>query len=293
MSSGERGPAEAEADVGGEPAATSRDRGIVAFDNSGTVSDVVVEAVGFTDDADYDVPVPGVRRDRPTVLVNVCLGDVGALDTDAPLGTVLGETDVTVHLALSNVEVDDPVGAVETGVRRSLLADATTPARPLFDAAARLRGRVAEEHGYDDPPIGVQLTIELAPATVHRGYAYASVPRSESRPTVEAIRELGFDVHIVSGDARDVLEAVAEHVGVPRENVHALQSPDGKAETVTALQGLTDGRVVMVGDYVNDRLAFERADHAVLVCEDGDPDPTLARRVDAVAGSLSDVLTRL
>jgi hypothetical protein len=31
----------------------------------------------------------------------------------------------------------------------------------------------------------------------------------------------------------------------------------------------------------------------VLVCTDCEPDPTLARRVDTVAGSLSEVITRL
>lgn len=266
---------------------SGHDHGVVAFDNSGTVSDVVVETVAFTDDADYDVPVPGVRTDRPTALVNVALDDLGVLATDASLGAVLGEVGTDVHLALSNVEVGRSEAA------RSVLADADTTARPLFDAAERLRERVAEGYGREDPPVGVQLTVELEPGTVHRGFAYASVPRSEARSTVAGVRERGFDVHLVSGDAMPVLEAVASHVGVPAGNVHALQSPVDKAETLASLRERIDGPVVMVGDYVNDRLAFERADRAVLVCRDEKPDPALVRRVDAVAGSLSEVLTRL
>lgn len=304
MTPRERDTVGRETDVEREPRSRGRDRGVVAFDNSGTVSDVVVERVGFTDDADYDVPVPGIREDRPTALVNVCVLDHTLLDTDGSLGSVLGESDASIHLALSNLGTTDAEarrspcaggvsGRDEVEARRSTLADTTAPARLLFGAAERLRGRIAEEHGRDDTPVGLQLTVELDPATVHRGYAYAAVPRPESRRIVEAVRERGFDVHLVSGDAREVLESVAAHVGIPPENVHALQSPDGKAETVSALRERTGGPVVMVGDYVNDRLAFERADRAVLVCETGDPDPTLARRVDAVAGSLSDVLTRL
>lgn len=272
---------------GGDEGGGATSRGVVAFDNSGTVSDAVVETVGYLDDADLDCPVPAVGVDRPVVLVNVALDGFAVLDTDAPLGTVLADADAPIHLALSNVET------TEAAARRATLADGVAPARPLFEAVTRLRDRVVDEHGHDDPPVGVQLAVELDPGRVHRGFAYASVPRPESRSTVEALHDRGFDVHLVSGDAAGVLESVAAQVGVAPENVHAYQSPDGKAETVAALRERSGGPVVMVGDYVNDRLAFERADRAVLVCADGEPDPTLARRVDTVAGSLSEVITRL
>lgn len=264
--------------------------GAVAFDNSGTVSDVVVESVGFTPDGDggdLETPVPSVGPDRPVALVNVALEEPAALDTDAPLGSVLADADAPLHLALSNVE------PTESEVRRATLADGAAPARPLFEAADRLGQRVTAEHGHEDPPVGVQLVVELGSGTVHRGFAYASVPRPESPSAVEAVRERGFDVHIVSGDAAHVLESVAQRVGVPAENVHPYRSTDGKAETVSALRERNGGPVVMVGDYVNDRLAFERADRALLVRSDEDPDPVLVRRVDAVVGSVSEVATRL
>ena len=192
-----------------------------------------------------------------------------------------------IHLALSNVET------TEAEVRRATLADDPAPARPLFEAARRLRGRVADEYGGEGPPVGIQLVVELDPGSIHRGFAYASVPRADAASAVEAIRERGFDVHLVSGDAARVLESVAARIGVPVENVHPYQSPDGKAETVSALRERNGGPVVMVGDYVNDRLAFERADRAVLLCTGTEPDADLARRVDAVAGSLSEVVAGL
>lgn len=263
------------------------DRGVVALDNSGTVSDVLVEVVGFLDDEELEGPVPTVRVDRPVALVNVALDDLAVLDTDELLSVVLAEASVPIHLALSNVE------ATEAEARRATLADDAALARPLFEATERLRRRVVEEHDHENPPVGVQLVVELGPGSIHRGFAYASMPRADAVSAVEAIRERGFDVHLVSGDATHVLEAVAERVGVPVENLHPYQSPTGKAETVSALRERNGGPVVMVGDYVNDRLAFERADRAVLLCRDGEPDADLARRVDAVAGSLSEVVTGL
>jgi soluble P-type ATPase len=262
-------------------------RGVVALDNSGTVSDVLVEAVGFPEDEEFEGPVPTVRIDRPVALVNVALDDLVVLDTDEPLAAVLAATDVPIHLALSNVET------TEAEVRRATLADDPAPARPLFEAARRLRGRVADEYGGEDPPVGIQLVVELDPGSIHRGFAYASVPRADAASAVEAIRERGFDFHLVSGDAARVLESVAARIGVPVENVHPYQSPDGKAETVSALRERNGGPVVMVGDYVNDHLAFERADRAVLLCTGTEPDADLARRVDAVAGSLSEVVAGL
>ena len=262
-------------------------RGVVALDNSGTVSDVLVEAVGFLDDGDLEGPVPTVRVDRPVALVNVAIEDLAVLDTDEPLSVVLAGASVPIHLALSNVEV------TESEVRRATLADDAAPARPLFDATERLRRRVVDDHGQTEPPIGVQLVVELGPGSIHRGFAYASMPRADAASAVEAIRERGFDVHLVSGDATHVLEAVARRVGVPVENLHPYQSPEAKAETVSALRERNGGPVVMVGDYVNDRLAFERADRAVLLCTEAEPDADLARRVDAVAGSLAEVVTRL
>ena len=81
--------------------------------------------------------------------------------------------------------------------------------------------------------------------------------RPESRPAVEALHADGVRVVMITGDARQVAEAVASELGV--DEVMAEVLPEQKASKVAELQarGL---RVAMVGDGVNDAPALARAD---------------------------------
>ena len=82
--------------------------------------------------------------------------------------------------------------------------------------------------------------------------------RDEARAAVDELHAIGIKlVMMVTGDARQVADAVAAKVGI--DEVFAEVLPQDKDSAVTQLQarGLT---VAMVGDGVNDATALARAD---------------------------------
>ena len=92
--------------------------------------------------------------------------------------------------------------------------------------------------------------------------AIADPLRSTSRDAVDALRALGLDVVMMTGDRRITAEAIARQAGI--SEVMADLLPHGKVEAVAALQ--ERGRVVaMVGDGVNDAPALARADVGVAI----------------------------
>ncbi len=86
--------------------------------------------------------------------------------------------------------------------------------------------------------------------------------RPESREAVDALHRLGVKVVLITGDARQVADAVAAELGI--DEVFAEVLPEDKDKAVVDLQarGL---RVAMVGDGVNDAPALARADVGIAI----------------------------
>jgi Cu+-exporting ATPase len=137
-----------------------------------------------------------------------------------------------------------------------LLREARVPIEQADAAAAELASRART----------VMFVAELALPPRGGGrvagvLGLADTPRPEAREAIAAMRRLGLEVVMLTGDTRETAEAIRRDVA-PHGEISRLRAgvlPGHKADEVKALQA--QGRVVaMVGDGINDAPALAQAD---------------------------------
>ena len=217
--------------------------GAVVLDKTGTLTEgrpVVTDVV----------PAAGVDPD--SVLALAAAVEQGS---EHPLGEAIVTAAKTRGLALppvrefraapgQGVEALLAQGRVLLGNRR-LMESRGIELGPLEEDARRLaRG-------------GKSVVFAVVAGRPHGLIAVADVLRPEAPAAVTALRGLGLEVIMLTGDARSTAEAIAGQAGIERVQAEVL--PEQKAAEIKRLQA--EGRLVaMVGDGINDAPALAQAD---------------------------------
>jgi len=89
----------------------------------------------------------------------------------------------------------------------------------------------------------------------------ADTVKESSAPTVEALKRMGLDVVMLTGDNERTAKAIAQTLGI--QTVFANVRPGDKEEIVRKLQ--KSGKVAMVGDGINDAPALAAADVGIAI----------------------------
>ncbi|HEY4406815.1 MAG TPA: heavy metal translocating P-type ATPase [Xanthobacteraceae bacterium] len=255
-----------------------------------SLHDAVVTAIAvliITCPCALALAIPAVQVVASSVLFRsgVILNAGDAIERLAQIDTVIFDKTGTLTLPMPRIEEAAPI---EPGILERAARLALSSHHPLATALAQeARERLPYADAVEEPGRGVRVAVEGSEARLgsrefcgiafpdqeidrpdglsviafsHAGreamFGFRQRIRPDAATVVAALRQLGLDVRVLSGDRASAVAPVAAALGL--RNWAAELTPSGKIALIESLQQ-QGRRVLMVGDGLNDAPALAAA----------------------------------
>ncbi|TAJ45736.1 HAD family hydrolase [Methanofollis fontis] len=220
-------------------------------------------------------------RSRVLIALHASSRDVIAAPPDEYLSTYLCDRSVGFGIScLRQVIPHERLAEILYSDRRALVGDLQVCIRDVW-GTLREESLVVMDSG---------AILNLSLGGIEFTVTAGGRPFEGAKEAIADLHSMGVATFIASGDRAAKLERIADHLGIPRDQVHGIATPSIKAQIVEDLKRCY-GTVVMVGDGINDLQAFRKADISILSEQQSNEKPQeLCSAADYIVGNVSEVV---
>jgi soluble P-type ATPase len=192
--------------------------------------------------------------DRVLIVLHVHSRDIMAVSPSRFLSDYLVEHEIGFGIACSRrVITADSLREIVYADQHARIQDLQECIRTVWEHC-KSQALIAMDSG---------AIIDLHTKSIEYVITSGGKPFPGAKETITDLHRRGIPTFIASGDRAAKLEKIADHLGISRDRVFGIATPQTKARIIEDLKRQYDV-VVMVGDGINDLAAFSRADLAIL-----------------------------
>ncbi|MDM7934716.1 MAG: HAD family hydrolase [Methanothrix sp.] len=200
---------------------------------------------------------------------------------------------------LSRLRPEDSVSTLVAGREEAVEITCASSAISRAEALAVLRGSSARISEMQEAYCAVMrrcpdgyhtagMIVDVDQGHVTHALSTGGRPFPGIGDVLSRLEEMGAEVYVASGDSMRSL-IYLEDLGIDLKRIHPVASPTRKQEIVEELKERY-GRVVMVGDGLNDLYALKAADLGILtVQQDSNPSLRLRQAADRIISDIRDL----
>ncbi len=255
----------------------------VVFDNSGTlieryrvIKDVFSGNI-FTDVNSLDLI--DQNDSLALVVLQYNTNKLLELDSNTLISDVIKEYNIDFDVSFTSFET------TKDEIREILFNEKSAVVSDITDGFPILQKKVPHMELCNGSAVIIDVDIGIIAYTItSAGILFDGVV-----DTVNDLKSKGYEIFLASGDRKGAINRLAAILDISEDNAYGSVSTRGKSEVVQSLQD--DGyKVMMVGDGLNDILAFKSADVSVLTIEQQEEvSPKLMDKTDYIIESIREV----